>query len=229
MVIIAQFHIMVYTIIVMNNVYISKNANKIIKDYLVTKGYKIIEVESQADIDPPISCHPDIYMCDLGKSLFHGDTSTLTHDYPGHAIYNGCSTGKFFIHNSKITAPELKKAVLDAGLIPIHVAQGYSKCNCVVVDENSIITSDAGIQKACLNAGLDVLLIEKGQVVLEGYDYGFLGGASGKVGNFILFNGDITLHSDYDKIKSFIEARNLEIVYFDQYPLTDIGSIIEEK
>jgi len=100
---------------------------------------------------------------------------------------------------------------------------------CVVVDENSIITPDIGIQKACLNAGLDVLLIEKGQVVLEGYDYGFIGGASGKVGNRIIFNGDITLHSDYDKIRSFIEARNLEIVYFDQYPLTDIGSIIEEK
>ena len=214
---------------VMKKIFISRNANKILKDYLSSKGFSLEEMEPLTSIDEAISCHPDIYMCDLGDYLFKGDPTLLTHDYPGHAIYNGCSTGKYFIHNSKITAPALKDAASLANLIPIHVAQGYSKCNCVVVDEDSIITSDAGIHKVCTDAGLEVLLIERGQVVLEGYPYGFLGGASGKVGNQIVFNGILSAHSDYNKIKEFVQSRGAEIVFFEDYPLTDIGSIIEEK
>lgn len=49
------------------------------------------------------------------------------------------------------------------------------------------------------------------QVILEGQPYGFLGGASGKVGNTIIFNGDITRHSDYEAIREFIESRGLDI------------------
>ena len=219
----------VYNKYIMKKIFISRNANKILNDYLSAKGFRCEEIGPLAAIDEAISCHPDIYMCDLGHTLYHGDPKLLTRDYPGHAIYNGCSTGKYFIHNSKITALALKKAASAANLIPIHVAQGYSKCNCVVVDEDSIITSDAGIYKACTDAGLEVLLIERGQVVLEGYPYGFLGGASGKVGDQIIFNGNLSAHSDYKAIKTFIESRGLEIVYFESYPLTDIGSIIEEK
>ena len=57
---------------------------------------------------------------------------------------------------------------------------------------------------------------------------GFIGGASGKVGNLILFNGDLRKHSNYKEIKDFIERRGVSIKYFEGYPLTDIGSIIEE-
>lgn len=213
----------------MKKIFISKYADNLLKDFLTDQGYFIEEISALADVDPAISCHPDIYMCDLGSSLYQGDPAKLTYDYPGHAIYNGCSTGKYFIHNSKITYHALKDAAEANGLIPVHVAQGYSKCNCVVVDEDSIITSDAGIEKACTTAGMNVLMVSRGQVVLEGYPYGFLGGASGKVENTIIFNGNLAAHSDYNAIKTFIESRGLEVVYFDSYPLTDIGSIIEEK
>ena len=47
------------------------------------------------------------------------------------------------------------------------MAQGYAKCSCVVVDEDSIITSDRGIWREAVNAGMDVLLIEKSQVILR--------------------------------------------------------------
>ena len=45
----------------------------------------------------------------------------------------------------------------------------------------------------------------------------------------MIFNGDITRHSDYARIRDFIESRGLDIVFFKEYRLTDIGSIIEEK
>ncbi len=213
----------------MSNVYVSCQADQALKKYLKEAGHRVCEVRSTVKMDPPISTHPDIYMCALRDGLYHGERFLLHPDYPGHAIFNGCSTGKYFIHNLKYTAPDLLEAVRREGQIQVHVAQGYAKCSCVVVDEDSIITADRGIWKEAVKAGMDVLLIERSQVILQGYPYGFLGGASGKVGSTIIFNGDVTRHSDYARIRDFIESRGLEIVYFKDYRLTDIGSIIEEK
>lgn len=212
----------------MKKVYISQLADNRIKEHLECSGYQVVLVSPRAHVDPAINCHPDIYICHLGESIFYGDPKKLEYDYPGHAIYNGCSTGKYFIHNLNITDKDLLKEVEGAGLIKVHVNQGYAKCSCIVVDENSIITADRGIAKAVLNAGLDVLVIDQGQVVLDGYPYGFVGGASGKVENTILFNGDLRKHSNYKEIREFIERRGASIKYFEEYPLTDIGSIIEE-
>ncbi|MBR5128634.1 MAG: hypothetical protein IKU67_01160 [Firmicutes bacterium] len=212
----------------MSNVYISHLAHNKIKNFLIESGHRVLEVSPLAEVDSAISSHPDIYMCHLGKELFRGDPSKLTHNYPGHAIYNGCSTGKYFIHNLKITDKKLLNEVENLGLIKVDVRQGYAKCSCIVVDENSIITADKGIAKAANDAGLDVLVIDHAQVELEGYPYGFIGGATGKVGNVILFNGNLRDHSNYKEIKEFIERREVNIKYFEDYPLTDIGSIIEE-
>ena len=115
------------------------------------------------------------------------------------------------------------------GLAFIHVNQGYTKCNCVVVDGNSVITADRGIVSALKKCpDIDVLPISQGFVRLEKFEYGFLGGASGKVGNEIVFNGDLSAHPDYEAICRFIEARGLSVKYFPGYPLTDIGSILTD-
>lgn len=212
----------------MSKIYISKSAEEPLKEYLKSRGHILCQIEGHSNIDPLIACHPDVYMCKLGNMIFHGDPAVLTRDYPGNSIYNGCSTGKFFIHNLKITSPKLLEAVDSLGQIKVHTAQGYAKCSCVTVDEDSIITADRGIEKAAKKAGMDVLLVEPAQVLLPGYKYGFLGGASGRAANEIIFNGDISAHSDYKRIKEFIENRNLKMIYFPQYPLTDIGSVIED-
>jgi hypothetical protein len=212
----------------MSKIHLSVNANEQLKKYLSSLHHEIRYVSAMAKVDEPISTHPDIYMCHLGKEVYHGNPKALSYDYPRHAIFNGCSTGKYFIHNLKYTDSELLKKVRSLGQIEVNTAQGYAKCSCVVVDENSIITADGGIKKASEKAGIDVLYIEPKQVILHGYPYGFIGGASGKVGNTIIFNGDISKHSNFSEIKNFIESRSLEMIYFNTYPLTDIGSIIEE-
>ena len=213
----------------MSRIFISSQANAILPEYLRERGHSVSFVKARAGMNRAIASHPDIYMCCLGDTVFHGDPSLLLPSYPGDSIYNGCSTGHFFIHNLNHTAPDLLSAVEKAGQTVIHVSQGYSKCNCVVVDEKSIITADKGIERAAAAAGLDVLPITKAQVLIEGYQYGFLGGASGRVGDEIIFNGDLSQHSDYAAIREFIENRGLRVVFFRDYPLTDIGSIIEER
>ena len=175
----------------------------------------------------PVSSHPDIYMCSMGpgKPVFFGCPEKIGSKYPGNIIYNAACTGKYFIHNTKHTNPELLKQIPETVEI-ISVPQGYTKCNTLIVDENSIITSDFGIHKLCYDK-LNVLLIEKGHIKLQGFGYGFIGGASGRIGDTIIFNGDVSQHPDYEKIAAFIEDRDLKIKYFTEYPLEDIGSIIE--
>lgn len=187
----------------------------------------IIRIPPAENLDPRISGHPDMLYCSLSSStIFKGDSSLLSGSYPGDAIYNGASTGRFFIHNTAITHPDLLEAALAQNLIPVKCSQGYAKCNCVVVDENSIITSDKGIASSCRRYGIDVLLISPGNVLLEGYGYGFIGGASGKIGDTIIFNGNLSLHPDASAIRDFIHEKSLKTADISDYPLTDIGSIL---
>ena len=108
----------------------------------------------------------------------------------------------------------------------IDVRQGYCKCSCLVVRDNALITDDESVYKIAVKNCLDCLLISKGDVLLPGHQYGFIGGASGKISeNEVLFFGDITAHRDYKKIAGFIEKHGCRIISLD-FPLTDFGGII---
>ena len=223
----------------MKKVYLSPLAGESLKEYLRAKGFELCFTEGISSVPAPIAHHPDILQCKLGcedsAPVFHGEASRLGGAYPADILYNACCTGGYFIHNLKYTAPELLAAARAAASqgkkeppLPVSVPQGYAKCNIVCVDESSIITSDAGIEKACTSAGISVLKISPKNVLLPGYPYGFLGGASGRIGREILFNGDLSAHPDFAEIRTFIESRGLSCVYFEDDPLTDIGSIITE-
>jgi hypothetical protein len=108
----------------------------------------------------------------------------------------------------------------------VDVRQGYAKCSIVIVDEDSIITYDKGIERACSAAGMDVLLIRPGYIRLDGYDTGFIGGTSGRIGDTIFFYGDPDTHPDGDAIRKFILSKGLKISSLKEGELTDIGSII---
>ncbi len=222
----------------MKKVYLSPLAGDPLREYLKSKGFVLCFTEAVSSVPEPIACHPDIIMCKLGcegaAPVFHGDAFKLGHAYPHDILYNACCTGRYFIHNLKYTAPELMEAASEVfpcekkPLLHVSVPQGYAKCNIVCVDENSVITSDAGIEKACTSAGVSVLKISPKNILLPGYSYGFIGGASGRIGSEILFNGDLFAHPDFERIRTFIQSRGLSCVYFKDYPLTDIGSIITE-
>lgn len=109
--------------------------------------------------------------------------------------------------------------------------QGYCKCSCFIIDENAIITDDESIFNIAQKAGKDCLLISKGDVLLPGHEYGFIGGAAAKISkNEILFFGDITCHRDYERINAFILKYGCGIISLD-FPLTDFGGLVlvEEK
>ena len=208
----------------MKKIYISELAYDSLKNYLKRQGYTL-EYVTCNEVYPAICHHPDILYCHMSSILFKGDHTKVGKAYPEDIRYNAACTGKYFIHNLKYTDPELLQKAKDLGMTLINVKQGYTKCNTVVVSEDAIITSDMGIYKACKDL-LKVLLISPGQVLLAQMNTGFLGGASGKVGREIVFNGDLSVHKDFKKIVDFIENEGLRAVWFCGEPLLDIGSVI---
>lgn len=224
----------------MKKVYLSKEAHPALISYLTQLGYAIEVVDHEGATYYPVSTHPDIFMCRFGvwenPIIFPGNPDKLDPKYPGNIIYNAICTGKYFIHNLKYTAPELLQAARewkgaqcgsDEEFILVDVPQGYARCCCLAVDDTSFITSDQGIAKALISAGADVLVIEKGHITLSGFDYGFIGGCAGHIDHHtIIFNGDLSAHPDYKKITAFINERGINIAFFEDYTLADIGSIL---
>lgn len=210
-----------------NKVIISRDAYPEVIEYIRTKNREVILFDPLDNVADPVKGHPDLLYCPLDSDiLFEGDRKLLKREYPGDVRYNGFSTGKYYIHNLSYTDPCLMDSVRSMGLIPVDVKQGYSNCSIVPVDCDSVITYDRGIAASCEKAGMKVLLTVPGHVELPGYDTGFLGGASGLLDDEVIFNGDLSQHPDFERIKSFIEERGLRVKYFDDHPLRDIGSII---
>ena len=119
-----------------------------------------------------------------------------------------------------------KLLTLTESLSKLDIKQGYCKCSCLVINENALITDDKSIYNIALKNGVDCLLVSKGDVTLPGHNYGFIGGASGKISKTeVLFFGDVTKHRDYKKIADFIEKHGCKIISLD-FPLTDFGGII---
>ena len=210
-----------------NKIIVSKDAGKALLNYLEEAGREYELFGPLENVAGPIKNHPDLLYCRLNEdTLFKGDASKLGPEYPEDIRYNAFSTGKYFIHDLRYTDSELLELTESLGLIQVNVRQGYAGCSIVPVDENAIITYDRGIAAKAVKAGLEVLTIESGHVLLEGYETGFIGGASGRIGDEIVFNGDLRKHPDFRAIIEFVEGRGLKVRYFPGYDLTDIGSII---
>lgn len=212
---------------------VSADAEPALVEWLEAEGCEVSFVETEGIVSEPLSNHPDIFMCRLGVSedselvvCEESRREILGPVYPDDIKFNAACTGKYFIHNLKFTAPELAKAAEEHGMIMVDVKQGYAKCSTVTVDEDSIITYDHGIAEKCRSLGMNVLEISPKNILLPGYDTGFIGGTSGRIGDTVVFNGNLAAHPDFDAIKSFIESKDLALKWFEGWPLTDIGSII---
>lgn len=228
----------------MNIIFISELADKAFINYMKNQG-TVILVPADARFDPRISSHPDLVISILDGTLvldklIHSSilqkldameipyvlgSSKLGDEYPADIAYNAVITGKHLIHKLNYTEPLILQHCRNTNKTLLHVNQGYTKCSTVVVDDNHLITGDRGIYEATRDY-LEVLLVKPGNVTLEGYDYGFLGGCSGVINDTVVFHGDLSTHPDFLQIKEFLEGASKKLVYFRDFPLRDIGSIL---
>ena len=97
----------------------------------------------------------------------------------------------------------------------------------IPVDGESLITADRGIAAAATKNGLSVLLISEGHVALDGFPYGFIGGAAFKIANdCIAFTGNLNEHPDRGRIVEFLRKCGIRPLYLTDHSAFDIGSAI---
>jgi len=211
---------------------------------LKKSGFQTITAPFCNLVDAPISGHPDIQMFIHENNLFvHPDIAPtflkkverylniiqcptrLTNIYPGDIPYNIACTGKFALHKRNSTDPVILKYFTDNEIDIFETKQGYSKCSTLIVDDASIITSDKSIDAAARFAGIDSLLISQGYIDLPGYNYGFIGGASGRYLNTIYLTGSLGSHPDREHIEIFIESKKMHLNILTKQKTYDSGSI----
>lgn len=223
------------------------------KEKLKSLGYELIEINKNENLYSEISSHVDIFACKikdkiivenglyktLKSKLKNADfiingTSNVYGSYPDDIKYNVCIVGNKAIHNFKYTDIKLKKEIKENNLELIDVKQGYSNCSIAVIDDNSIILSDKGLNKTLENKGLDILFLDYTpdiKLLTENNKYskknGFIGGAISKIQNNIIVFGDLSKIDVNNKIKNFILSKNLKIVDFKGLDVIDYGGIIE--
>lgn len=211
----------------MSEIWLSHRAYRPLREYLTSQGHTLRLIEDDGRFGPGVESHADLRLCAVdGRPIFFEGTPLPC--FPENAAMCAVVLDGFLIHRLGVTAPALLARCRELNYRLIHVRQSYARCSCVVVDGRSLITADPGIFAALSRVPeLSVLKVREGHVSLPGFPAGFLGGASGRVGQEIVFNGDVSAHPDHSAIRDFIESRGLTLRYFRGFELCDIGSIIE--
>lgn len=190
-----------------------------------------------------ISGHPDIFMTVVDNQLivapnlpgfikqklisnqckFIEGYEPVGAQFPETTAYNVVCTSKYIFHNFKHTEHRIKE--IATNLIPIDVPQAYTRCNLLPLNGNDFITSDPGINKVLNRSGFNALFVNPHDILLQGFSYGFFGGACGVSGNSVFIIGNLDKFMDGHKVRSFLENLNFEIIELYDGPLFDGGSL----
>ncbi len=206
---------------------------------------KVVNVNENTLLDAPVSYHADILANYVGKSTFLVDKNqtelcnfikncdgktviieNIKSPYPNDCLLNFADIGDYIICNKSILTDEIVDLLPEK--VIIDVKQGYSKCSVCICKHNTIITDDISIYNAVSQYdNIKSLFVEKGSVRISKYNYGFIGGCCGLIDkDILLFNGDLSTHTDFDKIINFLYDNGINYIDIKGKPLTDIGSII---
>lgn len=203
---------------------------------------EIIETNPEDRVEAAIQCHADISVCPLSdKKIIISPMQTAIKDklislgfcviiskniispYPNDCLLNVLVLDDIVILNRNI----YNYAKCGNKSKQITVNQGYIKCATIPVAHNAIITDDPSIAKQATGNDIDVCFVEKGDVRLPGYPYGFIGGCCGKISERkIAFCGNIEHHRDSNEITAFLKKYGVQVVNLSDEPLLDVGSLI---
>lgn len=224
---------------------INPDTPKPIVEGLMSHGFTPVTIPLCTTVQRPIAGHPDIQLCMIHNFVIYNPAieqfiSKLLHQsqyipirgqsivqpaYPYDCAYNCVCTGIVAFHNTKATDTAIQEILHRCSVPLIHVKQGYSKCSTCIVNTHAIITPDKTIHRAAPKNNITSLLIQPGTIILPGYPYGFLGGASGLCHDTVYITGTLSKHPDTAKIEDFIRNHGKNIIYLSNLPAIDIGSI----
>ena len=203
---------------------------------------EVIWIPDNPYVDQRLAGHADLSVFNSGKgvlfasnhlkdTLFCENTKYLALNqgktYPNDAKLNISLVGNKAFMNRDIVDDSIYRFLAEGEYDIINVKQGYCACNILKIDDQSIITSDVGVAKAARQHEIDVLQIESGHILLDGFDYGFIGGSAFRSNDVINFTGTLDFHPNRSEILDYIDKKGLKYHYLTDLPIFDIGGAIK--
>ena len=232
----------------MKSIIIDERMRQIEKKKLSELGYELIEIKQSTKVYSEISSHVDIFICEIGNKIIvepsqyiniphisgkiKGNEEIGT-QYPYDIKYNVCTIGKKAFHKFEYTDLKIKEELIKQGYEMINTTQGYTNCSIAVIDENAAIVTDKGLNKILQKHGIETLYLDEKLDIklLNGKIYsekiGFIGGCISKFDNKIIIFGDLSKIDSQNKIRNFIQSKNLGIIEFKRLDVIDYGGLIE--
>ncbi len=227
-----------------SHVVISNSAGESIKR-LNNIGISTFIIPDNPLLPEPVKSHADLQILHMGNNVIFCRNEHLCigelekkfniinirecsgDKYPNDVRLNCTVIGNKIICNEKTISKDVLEYAYNNNYIIINVKQGYSKCSVCVINDNTIITDDKSIFTAAGKFLNDAELISKGSIVLNGYNYGFIGGCCGKIDkNVIAFNGRLDSHNDCKRIIDIMQRNNIDCIELINDRLNDIGGIL---
>ena len=214
---------------------------------LMKKGFFLIKLPADKRLGEAVGSHPDTLLfyadgemittaeyCEDAAYIFSdireykpeiklNFTSDERSDkYPNDCKLNALVIGRKIFCKSDSISDAIKDFASRRGYEIVHTNQGYAACT-VLSFGNSAITADPGLGELLAEHGINVTIISQGGISLPPYEYGFIGGASGVVGDRVYFFGNIMSHPDGEMICRAVEDAGYTPLSLSDGPLRDLG------
>lgn len=200
----------------------------------------VIDFETDGIVYDAISGHPDIFIFQSpGGAVVSPDLPERYIDvlrahkvknvtgskncgwkYPDTAPYNALYTSYGILHNTIVTAPEIKEKHTNL----VHCNQAYTRCNTIQAGD-LIITSDKGIEKVLQDKNIPVIYVNPENILLPGFGNGFFGGCCGVKDNTLFVCGSISFLEEEEILRTRLTQLNISITELYKGPLVDVGGI----
>lgn len=210
-------------------------------------NYAVLPIKPYSKLDSPVSSHADMLICVIDKTVFcyeeyfneNPDFFAMIKNegysiikskqncekhYPNDIGLNALIIGNRIFCNKKYTIKEIVEYGESNGYEIINVKQGYSACSTLVVDDNHAVTSDLGMLKSLENEGINVTLVTNDDIVLNGYNCGFIGGSGFVLDNVAYFFGNI-FEEVYKDVTDLLNSLNIRIFNLSNEKLFDYGGV----
>lgn len=214
-------------------------------------GYGVILMPPFPSLSSPVASHPDMLIFFLkGKMFVHksyydkhselikkigylADAEILICEdrisakYPNDIIFNAFTFENNLVCNSNYTSECLLRYAKEEKFNIITTRQGYAKCSACVTDK-FVISADKGLLRSLSAKGIETLKILPEGVCLDGYNCGFIGGASGfdSEARKLFFCGDLNSHKSCSDIYDMCQKYDIEAISLSDEPLYDYGTLM---
>ena len=222
------------------------------KEKLNKLGFTVLPLPSFGKLKGSLSSHPDMlfqclegklfcprsYLDDpeakavletvalSGKLQLEPSLEPMGPDYPSDILFNVLTVGRHLIGRLDKVCKMILYTAVSSGYELLPVKQGYARCSTCMVGPDGAITADPGIAQTLGQIGLDVLTVSNDPILLDGFDHGFVGGASGCFRDKVYFTGSLESLPAGPQIRSFCQKHGFEAVSLTQGPMKDHGGLI---